>query len=285
MDYKDQVGFLTLAQNSSFNYLELAYLQALSIKLTMPNYKYAVIVDSETMNDFQEHYWDVIDYVIPLQIDCAKTNSNKFLNEWQVLQLTPFKETIKLESDLLITRDISHWLYAFRLRSIVLSTGTKNFKQQPSVSRAYRSIFDINDLPDIYNGLMYFRLSPISFRFFSIAKELFLNWDIIKNNFKKCANVEASTDLIYSIAARIVGVENCTLPLDWINFVHMKPAINNLPELPWIETIMQEVDAPMVRIGNLNQYYPFHYQDKNWVTQDLIKEYENGLMERTNKSI
>ena len=95
MDYKDQVGFLTLAQNSSTNYLELAYLQALSIKLTMPNYKYAVIVDDKTMNVFQDYYWDAIDYVIPLQIDYTKDTGNPFLNECQVLQLTPFKETIR----------------------------------------------------------------------------------------------------------------------------------------------------------------------------------------------
>lgn len=281
MNYKNDIGFLSIAQNSKFNYLELAYLQAISTKLTMPESKYAVIVDTNTMNSFKDEYWNAIDYVIPLDNDYAKDEDVKFLNEWQVLKLTPFKETIKLESDLLITRDISHWINAFRLRDIVLSSGAKDFRQELSPSRTYRQIFDLNELPDIYNGLMYFRLTELSFTFFSIARELFLEWDLIKQSLKRCNNIEPSTDLIYAVAAKIIGVEKCTLPLNWINFVHMKPAINKLPEQPWFKSVIQEIDAPMLRIGNLNQYYPVHYCDKDWINEEIIKEYENGLLERT----
>ena len=281
MNYKNDIGFLSIAQNSKFNYLELAYLQAISTKLTMPESKYAVIVDTNTMNSFKDEYWNAIDYVIPLDNDYAKDKDVKFLNEWQVLKLTPFKETIKLESDLLITRDISHWINAFRLRDIVLSSGAKDFRQELSPSRTYRQIFDLNELPDIYNGLMYFRLTELSFKFFSIARELFLEWDLIKQSLKRCNNIEPSTDLIYAIAAKIIGVEKCTLPINWINFVHMKPAINKLPEQPWFKSVIQEIDAPMLRIGNLNQYYPVHYCDKDWINEEIIKEYENGLLERT----
>ena len=281
MNYKNDIGFLSIAQNSKFNYLELAYLQAISTKLTMPESKYAIIVDTNTMNSFKDEYWNAIDYVIPLDNDYAKDKDVKFLNEWQVLKLTPFKETIKLESDLLITRDISHWINAFRLRDIVLSSGTKDFRQELSPSRTYRQIFDLNELPDIYNGLMYFRLTELSFKFFSIARDLFLEWDLIKQSLKRCNNIEPSTDLIYAIAAKIIGVEKCTLPLNWINFVHMKPAINKLPEQPWFKSVIQEIDAPMLRIGNLNQYYPVHYCDKDWINEEIIKEYENGLLERT----
>lgn len=281
MNYKNDIGFLSIAQNSKFNYLELAYLQAISTKLTMPESKYAVIVDTNTMNSFKDEYWNAIDYVIPLDNDYAKDEDVKFLNEWQVLKLTPFKETIKLESDLLITRDISHWINAFRLRDIVLSSGAKDFRQELSPSRTYRQIFDLNELPDIYNGLMYFRLTELSFKFFSIARELFLEWDLIKQSLKRCNNIEPSTDLIYAVAAKIIGVEKCTLPLNWINFVHMKPAINKLPEQPWFKSVIQEIDAPMLRIGNLNQYYPVHYCDKDWINEEIIKEYENGLLERT----
>lgn len=281
MNYKNDIGFLSIAQNSKFNYLELAYLQAISTKLTMPESKYAVIVDTNTMNSFKDEYWNAIDYVISLDNDYAKDKDVKFLNEWQVLKLTPFKETIKLESDLLITRDISHWINAFRLRDIVLSSGAKDFRQELSPSRTYRQIFDLNELPDIYNGLMYFRLTELSFTFFSIARELFLEWDLIKQSLKRCNNIEPSTDLIYAVAAKIIGVEKCTLPLNWINFVHMKPAINKLPEQPWFKSVIQEIDAPMLRIGNLNQYYPVHYCDKDWINEEIIKEYENGLLERT----
>jgi len=285
MEIKDQLGFITIAQNSKYNYLELAYLQALSIKIVMPNSKYAVIADKPTIQDFQEKYWTVIDYVIPIQNDYARNQDQKFNNEWQVYNLTPFNETIKLESDILITRDISHWINAFRTRDLVLSTGIKNYQQVNSDCRYYRQLFDINELPDVYNGLMYFKYSETetALKFFNIAREIYIHWDKIQNVLTRCVNVPASTDLVYSLAAKILGVENCTLPLDWINFVHMKPAINNWPEVPWYKAVITEMDAPMIRIGNLNQYHPVHYFEKDWA-KEIIKEYENGFMERTNKS-
>ena len=47
--FKAQRGFLTIAQNSNdTDYLTLAYLQAMSIKLTMPQSLYAVLVDEYT---------------------------------------------------------------------------------------------------------------------------------------------------------------------------------------------------------------------------------------------
>ena len=46
--HTEQQGFLTFAQNSEVDYLRLAYLQAMSVKLTMPTSKFAVIVDKKT---------------------------------------------------------------------------------------------------------------------------------------------------------------------------------------------------------------------------------------------
>jgi 3,4-dihydroxy-2-butanone 4-phosphate synthase len=50
--HKEQQGFLTLAINSQeVDYLKLAYLQALSIKKTQKNNKFAVLVDSNTKKE------------------------------------------------------------------------------------------------------------------------------------------------------------------------------------------------------------------------------------------
>lgn len=284
MNFKDQLGVVTFAQNSTIDYLELAYLQALSIKITMPKLKYAVITDEQSLKDFKDKYWQAIDYVVPLTEDYAKNDTQKFANEWQVFHLTPFRETIKVESDIIFTRDISHWVTAFRLRDIVLSTGTKTYKQTNADSRAYRQLFDINQLPDVYNGLMYFNYTLTASNFFKTAKTIFLNWEEIQTNLKRCVNVPASTDLVYALAAKLVGIEKCTLPLDWVNFVHMKPAINNWPEGKWFDSVITELDIPMLRIGNLNQYQPVHYYEKTWITNEIIKGYENELLGRINQS-
>jgi hypothetical protein len=84
--------------------------------------------------------------------------------------------------------------------------------------------------------------------------------------------------VVYALAAKLIGVELCTLPsADFINFVHMKPAINQWPEMPWTDNTIFELDLPMVRIGNVNQYHPLHYHEKSWANDEVIKRYEDEL--------
>lgn len=282
----DQIGFLTIAQNTTdINYLNLAYLQAMSIKLVMPEYSCAVIVDEFTANLIEEKHLKCFNHVIELENDYSKSESNKFENEWQVFHLSPFKETIKLESDILLTRNISHWINIFRLKDIVLSTGCKNYLGENATSRAYRKFFDDNHLPDVYNGLMYFRYSKTAFDFFQIAKNIFYNWEHISTTIMKNYRHDyVSTDVVYAIAANILGAENCTIPsADFINFVHMKPAINDWPNQPWHDVVTYELDLPIVRVANVNQYYPLHYFDKTFASKELIEEYENAITRRVNE--
>ena len=274
-------GFLTIAQNTAeVDYLRLAYAQAMSIKLTMPDSQYCVVVDEDTEKQITDKHRNLFDNIVVLDEDYAKQDDWKLANEWQVFGLSPYKETIKVESDILFTRSITHWWHAFRLRDIVLSLGTKNFKGNPATSRVYRRIFDANQLPDVYNGLMYFRYSETASEFFDIAEQVFKQWETVKENVLKGFHYEeASTDVVYAIAAKTLGVERCTLPdCDFINFTHMKNAINDWPDdKPWDEMIMTELDLPMIRINNVNQYHPVHYQDKNWLTDEIIERYEECL--------
>jgi hypothetical protein len=277
--HKEQQGFVTFAQNTdAVDYLNLAYLQALNIKATQKNNRYAVIVDAKTKEKINSKHQNVFDYIIDLPVDYNDpASAKKFANEWQVFWLTPFKETIKLESDLLFTRGIDHWWTAFRLRNVCLSTGTKNFKGLDSTVRKYRELFDENSLPDVYNGLMYFRYSKEAMSFFDAARCIQQEWSYVKTGLKKCFEEEPSTDVLYALAALMVGEETCTIPsMDFINFVHMKPGIQGWSDTrSWIDTVINERDGDIIRINNLNQYYPVHYQDKAYATQELIEYYES----------
>lgn len=270
-------GFLTIAQNTvDCDYLRLAYLQAMSVKLTMPAAKYAVVVDAATNKEVTAQHRRVFDHVILIENDLAATDDWKLANEWQVGKLTPFKETIKVESDILFTRSIEHWWHTFRLRDVVMSTGCRNFKQEVALSRQYRRVFDANQLPDVYTGLMYFRYTRTSTEFFRLAEQLFANWAAVSQLLVQCDAIP-TTDVVYALAARLIGVERCTLPIEFINFVHMKPAVNGWPDQPWPEIAMHELDLPMLRIANVNQYHPVHYHVKSWATDHIIGEYEREL--------
>ena len=282
----NKVGFVTFAQNTTtVDYLRLAYLQAMNIKSVMPQFPYAVIVDSNTAKQITDAQRQVFDYVIELSEDYNAQGSEwKLANECQVYDYTPFEETIKLESDLLFTRSIEHWLPAFRLRDMVISSGCKDYTGKLSHDRFYRRLFDDNELPDVYNGLMYFKRSDTAEHFFNIAKKINNNWPSIRDSaLRKCNEEYPSTDVLYAITAQVVGREHCTLPsLEFINFIHMKPHIQNWHNVEnWTKMIMHEHEGDMIRINNLNQYDPVHYYDKQYATDDLIKYYQQRILRRS----
>jgi len=279
--HKEQQGFLTVACNTDVDYLHLAYVQALNVKATQKIKSYAVIVDPDTALQIKDYHREIFDYII----EVPASMYGPFGLETAAFRLTPFKETVKLESDLLFTVSIDHWWTAFRLRDVVLSTGCKDYKQQTSSARKYRRVFDDNGLPDTYSGLMYFRYSQTAAAFFRKATELFVNWDQIKNVLLNCRDDQPTTDVVYALTANLIGPELCTIPsADFINFVHMKPAVNNFAEdLKFTDVFVTEFDSGMIRINNVNQYHPIHYYEKTFPTKEMIDYY--GSYTRTTKSI
>lgn len=274
MNHKEQQGFLTIAANTTeTNYLELAYLQALNIKATQRIRSFAVIVDSNTNQQIKEHHRNAFDYII----EAPASTVGPYGLEVHAFWLTPFKETVKLESDLLLTRSIDHWWTAFRLRDVVLSTGCQTYLQKPASSRRYRKLFDDNNLPDVYNGLMYFRYSQTAAEFFRTASTIFNNWSTVQNTLINCRDDYPTTDVVYAIAAEILGREQCTIPsLDFINFVHMKPAINGYPKTAkFQEMYVTEFDQGMIRINNINQYHPVHYHEKDFPTKEMYDHFRS----------
>lgn len=266
---KSGQGFITFAENTQeHDYLSFALLQAKLLKESNPTSQYAIIVNDlafEKINDDHKKYFD---HIIRLEEDWNESTSSwKLQNESQVFQLTPFKETIKLESDLIIHKDISHWWSALRLRDIIISTGSVNYFGETNHSNNYREFFRINDLPDVYNGLMYFRFSETAYKFFETAKTIRKNWLQVSKIFKKCNEPVPSTDTLYAITARLFGEDLVTLPtLKFFRFCHMKAAHNNFPEgEDWWEYLLFEKDGSVIRINNERQYYPLHYQNKKFL--------------------
>jgi hypothetical protein len=268
-------GFLTLAINSdTTDYLRLAYLQALNIKATQKMNRCSVIVDELTMSKVEDKHRAVFEHIIPTN----KVEGNgPYANEWHVWWLTPYKETIKLESDLLFTRSIDHWWDTFRLRDVFMSHGCKTYQQTTGTSRKYRQVFDDNQLPDVYNGLMYFRYSEKGKQFFECARQIFENWDAVKAELKGCDDQHPSTDVVYALATKIV--EECHIPtMGFVNFVHMKSGMQGWSDdQPWTEYCVHERNDDMIRINNVNQTHPVHYYEKSYATDELIEYYEHRI--------
>ena len=183
-------------------------------------------------------------------------------NDWQMFQLSPYRQTIKLEADMLCASPFDHWWTMFETRDVVISQGARDFYGNLAQSRAYRKSFDVNNLPDLYNAITYWRLSATAQTFFGLVRDIFQHWSEYKK-LLKFAEEEASTDLVYAMAAKIIGTETVTLPVGMgPTIVHMKQHVNNLQGLDWTQELVWE-HTPL-RINTVAQQGMFHYYIKDW---------------------
>ncbi len=183
-------------------------------------------------------------------------------NDWQMFSISPYRQTIKLEADMIAAGPVDHWWTLFELRDVVVSQGCRTYRDEPAVSRFYRKCFDANNLPDIYNAISYWRLSATAKEFFGLVRNIFENYQEFKKLLKYPETVP-STDLAYAMAAQIMGPERVTLPEGLgPNIVHMKRHINGLQTEDWTQELIWETDP--FRINTIAQWGFVHYHRKEW---------------------
>ena len=183
-------------------------------------------------------------------------------NDWQMFHISPYRQTIKLEADMIAASPVDHWWTLFELRDVVVSIGARNFYDQTAESRLYRKTFDVNSLPDVYNAITYWRLSSTAKEFFDLVRVIFEHWSEYKK-LLKFAEDTASTDVVYAMAAQIMGPERVTLPAGLgPTMVHMKRHINHLHCEDWTRELIWEVDP--FRINTIAQWGFVHYHRKEW---------------------
>lgn len=199
-----------------------------------------------------------------LQTDTVSSKTHgPYSDDWQVYQLSPYDETIKLESDMIVTRSLDSWWTLLKNRDLHVASGCKNYRQQQSTSRHYRLVNDQNGLPDLYNGITYFKKSELAQEFFTTVREIFAHWSDVNATLDKPSILKwGDTDTVYALAARAIGVEHCTLPDSTIQFVHMKQRINNLLVEDWTRELIWELSGTDFRINTVSQLYPVHYHNK-----------------------
>ena len=74
-------------------------------------------------------------------------------NDWQMFQISPYRQTIKLEADMIAASPVDHWWTLFETRDVVISSGARTWYDEPATSRFYRKCFDANNLPNVYNAI------------------------------------------------------------------------------------------------------------------------------------
>lgn len=282
-------GYICVVQNTDeTNYLRLAYALALSIKNTQSGVnKLSIVTDIKRM---PKGYRKVFDKVIPLKTDKAKNATWKLDNIVDLYDYTPYDETVMLDSDMLFLTDVSHWWKYLALKNIWFTTNIKNFKGEAVIKETiYREEFIKNNLPSVYNAFFYFKKCEDSKQLFNMMKEVHASWDhyVTRFLFKKRPKV-FSTDVAFGLSIKLLNMESDTTFVDipFPYFTHMKlqnqnwPFIDKRLDSAWTECVDVSFDklgnSLGVKIGNVRQFGVFHYHEKEFLNEDMIKILEGS---------
>lgn len=259
MNIKAERGYLVVAQNNiDVDYISCACALAQSIRLVEPDAKICLLTD-QLVNLPEFDYVEIFPFG-----DQARDSKWKLQNDWQCFYASPFRETIKLEADMIIPHSINHWFDICSSKDLVCTIGARDFHNQPAQSRHYRKIFDANQLPDVYNAITYWKLSQAARLFFDTVRDIFSNWNSVMSALKYGVDQPLNTDLAYAIALRLLGEENYTLPGSIPGMIHMKPFINNIASEDWTKELIWELSPGSLRINTIEQMWPFHYHVKSF---------------------
>lgn len=253
MPVQSERGYLVVAQNTgTIHYVACAIQLARSIRQFHPDAKIALLTDSTDKSEAFDYH---LAFTHPL-------SDNPYANDWQVFGASPFRQTIKLEADMVIASEIDHWWTMFEHRDVVISTGVRDFYDQPATSRFYRKVFDTNNLPDVYNAITYWRLSETAQEFFGLVRRIFEHWTEYRTLLKFPDEVP-STDLVYAMAAQVIGPELVTMPFaTYPQIVHMKRYMIPTHSEDWTQELTWELNP--LRINTVAQWGAVHYHVKDW---------------------
>jgi len=218
---------------------------------------------AEQLRDSILHFHPAAHITIVTQDMLPHGDLGGFANDWQMFAVSPYRQTIKLEADMIAVSTIDHWWTLFEQRDVVISVGVRTYRDQLATSRFYRRVFDSNNLPDVYNAITYWRLSSTAKEFFNLVRNIFEHWTEFRK-LLKFADELPTTDVVYAMAAVIMGPETITLPVGLgPTIVHMKRHINGLSSEDWTKELIWETDP--FRINTIAQWGLVHYHIKEWV--------------------
>jgi hypothetical protein len=285
-DFKRDRGFLTFAQNGSTDYVKLAYALGLSLQATQKEVKHLsiVVTPGTTVPD---RYMRVFDEVIDVPwTDEASGSRWKLENEWKAYHVTPYRETIKLDADMLFPTDISSWWPVLAQQDFCAATTATTYRGETATSDAYRETFTSNGLPNVYSAFTYFKFSDTSQAVFEMMEIIFHNWEHFSFNFLDDTRPEeVSTDVVMALAIKLLGLEDECTPFARSSvprFTHMKTKLQGWPEGSASENWLKHIDPSItpdlrVLIGRHRQMDPLHYHIKDFLTDGMIQTYERAL--------
>jgi hypothetical protein len=285
-------GYIVIAQNNdTVDYLEQAYALALNLKLTQTTVcNLTVCVDPKTKSSITQKHKKVFDHIVDIPwTDEAQDSQWKINNKWKYYYMTPYDETVILDTDMLFPTDVSHWWDTLSSKDIWACTNVHTYRNELVYDTYHRKDLKANKMANVYTAFFYFKKSNLSTEFFKMVQIIFENWERFYFKYMpKGKPDKLSGDVAFSLAMKILGIEDeCTVDhmTEIPTFIHMKSKVQNIPtsmvEDDWTKTLPTYYkDYNNFKIGNFQITYPFHYVEKTWLTKDMIKQLEENYARR-----
>ena len=254
----EERGYIIPAFNTgSVDYVDCARALAKTMLMQHPDARICLLTNDKTAAD--PHLFAYTHVAEDINTE------NPYANDPLVFQHTPFRQTVKLEADMMVASPVDHLWSLFEHRDVVISQGARDFYDNLATSRKYRRLFDVNNLPDVYNAVTYWRLSKTAQDFFNLVKIIFTNWESYKILLKFPEEVP-STDVVYAMAAQIMGPETVTLPPGTgPQIVHMKAGMSPFSAQHWTDELVWETNP--LRIQTVAQWGFVHLHVKDRIDE------------------
>ena len=286
-------GYLIIA--SGKDYVRQACLCAMSIKHTQTVKNVSIV----TNDPVPKKYKTLFDRIIQIPW-IVKGDDTYYLTEqrWKAFHITPYKETILLDTDMLFLSDVSHWWDLLARFDVFLTSKVFTYRNQTVTSDFYRKAFVENKLPNLYCGVHYFKQNDLALSYYKKLEHVCHNHidyykKFVHKSKPKVTNSKGETFILSSMdvnhaitflhfsdyygnySNNIKDITN-----DVVGFTHMKSKVQNVNSigLDWTDTIPYYMtDDLQLKVGNFLQQGIFHYTE-NKLCNDVIKKYERNVL-------
>ena len=275
-------NFTMLVQNTEVDYVQQAYLNAMSIKATNNDANICLITNDEVPTKYKPLFDHIVE--IPWG-DHAKDSDWKIENRWKIYHASPYDDTLVMDTDMLVLQDISSWFDFLQNYDLFFTSNVYTYRNELITNNYYRHTFEKNYLPNIYCGVHYFKKCDLSHEFYTWLEMITNNWQKFYRQHAggRMYQRKCSIDLSSAIATKIMNIESqvTNSRVKYPSFTHMKPRIQN-----WTNNVVDRWQNRVgtylgedlqLKIGNYSQNGIFHYTEDDFVTQRIINIYEKYL--------
>lgn len=273
-------GIVLLAQNNDIhNYVEQAVALAMSVK-KFNNVPVSIITNDEVPAEFVKYF----DKILPIEWGDMAFNSNwKVENRWKVYHQSPYNETIVMDTDMLVLKNIDNLWKFYSNYDLFFTTNPVTYRNEPITSTYYRQMFIDNNLPNIYSALYYFKKSKTAYNFFTYLELVIKNFDKFQTDLcPKTTQESVSLDVAIAMTVKLLDIEDSVTNYNnnLSTFVHMKPHVQNWHRTrdKWQNSVATYLtESQELYIGNYKQNNIFHYTEKNFLSNNnIIKRLEGA---------